>query len=64
MKLLVGCITIAATFFDPNGIRVELTTPTVPKAQMDAHALHARADLDAWTLRKAELRRAAVKAPA
>ena len=42
-------------FFDPNGIRVELTTPTVPQAEMDAHALHARADLDAWTLRKAEL---------
>ena len=46
-------------FFDPNGIRVELTTPTVPQSEMDAHALHARADLDAWTLRKAELQRTA-----
>jgi catechol-2,3-dioxygenase len=45
-------------FFDPNGLRVELTTPTVPQAEMDAHALHARADLDAWTLRKAGLRAA------
>lgn len=43
-------------FFDPNGIRVELTTPTVPQAEMDAHALSARAELDAWTLRKAALR--------
>ena len=25
-------------FFDPNGIRLELTTPTVSKAEMDAHA--------------------------
>jgi len=45
-------------FFDPNGIRVELTTPTVPQAEMDAHALRAHADLDAWTARKAELRAA------
>ena len=42
-------------FFDPNGIRVELTTPTVPQAEMDAHALRAHADLDAWTARKAQL---------
>ena len=40
-------------FFDPNGIRVELTTPTVPQSEMDAHALRARADLDEWTARKA-----------
>lgn len=46
-------------FFDPNGIRVELTTPTVPQAEMDAHALNARAELDAWTLRKAGLLAAA-----
>jgi catechol 2,3-dioxygenase-like lactoylglutathione lyase family enzyme len=45
-------------FFDPNGIRVELTTPTVPQTEMDAHALRARADLDAWTVRKAQLRTA------
>jgi catechol 2,3-dioxygenase-like lactoylglutathione lyase family enzyme len=46
-------------FFDPNGIRLELTTPTVPQAEMDAHALQARAALDAWTERKAGLRKAA-----
>ena len=47
-------------FFDPNGLRVELTTPTVPEAQMQAHARRAHAELDAWTLRKAELRAKAV----
>ena len=46
-------------FFDPNGIRLELTTPAVPQAEIDAHALHARADLDAWTVRKAQLQREA-----
>lgn len=40
-------------FFDPNGIRVELTTPTVPQAEMDAHAREAHASLDEWTERKA-----------
>ena len=43
-------------FFDPNGIRLELTTPTVPKSEMDAAALRARAELDAWTVRKAGLK--------
>jgi catechol 2,3-dioxygenase-like lactoylglutathione lyase family enzyme len=42
-------------FFDPNGIRVELTTPTVSAEEMDRHAQHAHADLDAWTARKATL---------
>jgi len=42
-------------FFDPNGIRLELTTPTVPQATMDAHARRARAELDAWTEKKAGL---------
>jgi catechol 2,3-dioxygenase-like lactoylglutathione lyase family enzyme len=46
-------------FFDPNGIRVELTTPTVPQSEMDAHARTARSTLDAWTARKAQLRAAA-----
>jgi len=45
-------------FFDPNGIRVELTTPTVPQSEMDAHARSARASLDAWTARKAQRRSA------
>ena len=42
-------------FFDPNGFRLELTTPTVAKATMDAHATHAHADLDAWTEKKSQL---------
>lgn len=42
-------------FFDPNGIRVELTTPTVSQAEMDGHAVHARADLDEWTARKSAM---------
>jgi catechol 2,3-dioxygenase-like lactoylglutathione lyase family enzyme len=46
-------------FFDPNGIRVELTTPTATQAEMDAHALRARAELDSWTARKAALKAAA-----
>ncbi len=46
-------------FFDPNGIRLELTTPTVPKSEMDAHARQARAALDAWTEHKAARRKAA-----
>lgn len=46
-------------FFDPNGIRIELTTPTVPQSEMDAHALQAHADLRAWTLYKAEFHRSA-----
>lgn len=40
-------------FFDPNGIRLELTTPTVPQAEMDEHARRARGLLDAWTASKA-----------
>lgn len=42
-------------FFDPNGIRLELTTPTVPQSTMDEHARRARAELDAWTEKKARL---------
>ncbi len=43
-------------FFDPNGIRVELTTPTVSAAEMDAHARRAHAALEGWAQRKAGLR--------
>ena len=39
-------------FFDPNGIRLELTTPTVPPAVMQAHARRAHADLADWTRSK------------
>lgn len=42
-------------FFDPNGIRLELTTPTVPQSEMDARARRAHADLDEWSRRKAGL---------
>ncbi|MCY1163210.1 MAG: VOC family protein [Pseudomonadota bacterium] len=43
-------------FFDPNGLRLELTTPTASDAEMQAHAACAHADLDEWTRRKAQLR--------
>ena len=39
-------------FFDPNGIRLELTTPTVSDAKMQALAAKAHADLHAWTREK------------
>jgi catechol 2,3-dioxygenase-like lactoylglutathione lyase family enzyme len=39
-------------FFDPNGLRVELTTRTVDEAYMKAEAAKARQKLDAWTARK------------
>jgi catechol 2,3-dioxygenase-like lactoylglutathione lyase family enzyme len=44
-------------FFDPNGLRVELTTRTVAAAYMAEAEKHARQDLDAWTAKKAEMRR-------
>ncbi|TMS56687.1 VOC family protein [Imbroritus primus] len=39
-------------FFDPNGIRLELTAMTVPDAQMQAESAGVRERLDAWTLKK------------
>lgn len=38
-------------FFDPNGLRLELTVPTVPAAEMDRLATRAHADLAAWSAR-------------
>ena len=38
-------------FFDPNGLRLELTVPTVDDAEMQRLATHAHADLSAWTAR-------------
>ena len=38
-------------FFDPNGIRLELTVPTVPPAEMQRLAGQAHADLAAWSAR-------------
>jgi catechol 2,3-dioxygenase-like lactoylglutathione lyase family enzyme len=38
-------------FFDPNGIRLELTVPTAPETEMQRLANRAHADLAAWTQR-------------
>lgn len=43
-------------FFDPNGIRLELTTPTVTPAEMDALAARAHDEVRAWTREKRERR--------
>jgi len=43
-------------FFDPNGLRVELTAWTVDAEHMEREAAAARAKLDAWTAAKAERR--------
>ncbi|WP_437880426.1 VOC family protein [Pseudomonas sp. LRF_L74] len=43
-------------FFDPNGIRVEITTPTVSQARMDDHAASAHALLAEWTELRARLK--------
>jgi catechol 2,3-dioxygenase-like lactoylglutathione lyase family enzyme len=40
-------------FFDPNGIRLELTTYTGTDAYMRKKEVSARAELDAWTREKA-----------
>ncbi len=39
-------------FFDPNGIRLELTTPTVSVAEMQRLATLAHAEVAAWTAEK------------
>jgi catechol 2,3-dioxygenase-like lactoylglutathione lyase family enzyme len=39
-------------FFDPNGLRVELTTRIADDAHMQEHAKVARQKLDGWTARK------------
>lgn len=36
-------------FFDPNGIRVELTTMTITRSEMDSYISDARSELDVWT---------------
>jgi glyoxylase I family protein len=43
-------------FFDPNGIRLELTAQLADEFQMQKESLTARARLDAWTARKAQWR--------
>ena len=39
-------------FFDPNGIRLELTTPTASAETTARHAREAHAAVEAWTLEK------------
>jgi catechol 2,3-dioxygenase-like lactoylglutathione lyase family enzyme len=39
-------------FFDPNGLRLELTTPTVARAEMDQLAQRAHAEVHSWTAEK------------
>jgi len=41
-------------FFDPNGIRLELSAQVAPAAQMQRESLDVRAQLDAWTQQKRE----------
>ena len=43
-------------FFDPNGLRIELTTPTVPPAEMERLAAVAHDDLERWNVEKAARR--------
>ncbi|VCU69109.1 fosfomycin resistance protein FosB [Pigmentiphaga humi] len=44
-------------FFDPNGIRLELTTRTAPQATLDAYKAEAHAQLADWVRAKAEAAR-------
>lgn len=48
-------------FFDPNGIRLELTTPSVAPDEMDRLAGVAHAELATWTQQKRA--RSAMKTP-
>jgi catechol 2,3-dioxygenase-like lactoylglutathione lyase family enzyme len=51
-------------FFDPNGIRLELTTPTASAQEMQAHARRAHEEVRQWTRQKAERRDARPEAKA
>lgn len=44
-------------FFDPNGVRLELSADMASASQMEWESQGARARLDAWTARKAQWRR-------
>ena len=46
-------------FFDPNGIRLELTTPTVSADEMSELAKTAHEELSAWTERKRRAKKGA-----
>jgi catechol 2,3-dioxygenase-like lactoylglutathione lyase family enzyme len=41
-------------FFDPNGLRVELTTETAPAEEVQAYARTAHAELAQWNTEKAQ----------
>ena len=43
-------------FFDPNGIRLELTTPTASDATLQGYRAQARSICDAWTEEKKQRR--------
>ena len=43
-------------FFDPNGVRLELSADVASAEQMERESHEARARLDAWTARKAQWR--------
>jgi catechol 2,3-dioxygenase-like lactoylglutathione lyase family enzyme len=45
-------------FFDPNGIRLELTVPTVPEAEMQRLAAEAHGEAAAWAAEKSARRQA------
>ena len=49
-------------FFDPNGIRLELTTPTVDEAKMNELAQRAHQEVREWSALKAERLAAAASA--
>ncbi|MDX6502873.1 MAG: hypothetical protein QOJ04_5603 [Caballeronia sp.] len=44
-------------FFDPNGIRLELTVPTAPAEQLASFRADARLTLDAWTEETAHMQK-------
>lgn len=43
-------------FFDPNGLRVELTTETAPAEEVQGYARTAHAELAQWNIEKAQRR--------
>ena len=49
-------------FFDPNGIRLELTTETFEEGEADRYKKSAHSDLAAWNKEKATRNKAMVKA--
>ncbi len=51
-------------FFDPNGVRLELTAQLADEFEMLKESATARPRLDAWTARKAKMREAKLAASA